>query len=223
MSNIKGLVIVLFFALLISCGSQGPTKNVNKIDALASALSFNNITKVHELLSQVKLTENTQNLIELYLKVLDGNPIEINARIAYIEQFRAEMSFVHITLLNEVTIYNALLQIYRQEISPPVRILQREQLYLAPSRVDFNKCPLMKTVCAISERDKLKPLLTDDEITKKLKKMALKDPCVNLSNSLQDEVKANRCLRKSKGGLKVVLLATPRLETKVWLQILSEN
>lgn len=213
--------LIIIIVLLQSCGVQ-TTKIAppNNTQLLARALA-NNHSSIASLLKIVRLTENAQNIVQLNLMLVNTNFTRLNREINYLQQFYPQMSFVHQSILNEITTWVYINQIYHQEISPPVRILQREELYLAPSKIDFKKCIADNPDCANSLRKKLNTSIPKLNITKTLKKMALKDPCVNLSSTLQNEKKANRCLRKSKGDLKIELLSKPHFNTNEWLQAIT--
>jgi hypothetical protein len=209
--------------LLISACSSNPNKPPNNKQLLAMALHNKNFVAVETLLPQVRMVENTGNIIHLFLSLHSDNLLVIDRQVEYIKQFLPDMSAIHQQLFEQMMIWLYVKQIYRHEISPPVRILQREELFLAPSNIDFNKCPSDNSQCAVEVRKKLRPLMTDEDLLYQLKKMALKDPCVNSSKQLQGEAVANRCLRKSKGHLKIELLPLPRFSTQQWLEIISSE
>lgn len=222
MSKSNFTLIVLLIFMLGSCGQQAPKKVApDNTQLLASALTNYNYLQADSLLPKIRMTENAQNIIKLYLMLETKNILKLTRELDYLQQFFPQMSFIHQSIINEIMIWVYLKQIYRDEISPPVRILQRDELYLAPSDIDFSTCEQPNTRCANISREKLSTLMTTTDITKNLKKMARKDPCVNLSSGLQDHKKANRCLRKSKGNLAIELLPQPHFSLDEWLQTIS--
>lgn len=223
MMNKHLLFCLILTVSLISCGKKVTIKTIDNKQLLARALANKNFTNARELSQQVRMTENTQNIIKLYLDLPGESLVILDGTIEYVKQFIPDMNAIHQQVLNKITIWVHLKQIYQHEISPPVRILQRNKLYLAPSKIDFTICPSEMENCALVSRKKLFSLVTHEDITIRLKKMASRDPCVNLSNTLRGPEMANRCLKKSKGNLKVKLLALPRFSYAEWLQFITED
>ncbi len=220
MPNKKFLLLIVVILIIGACSN----KKVNKPDSkemLASALHNKIFSEVGLLLTQIRVTENTHNLIDLFLDIHSENLWVIDQKVEYIKQFLPNMRKTHQAILNKIMIWLYVNQVYRHEVSPPIRIIQREELFLEPSKVDFRKCPNIDANCAHEVRKKLLPMIDDEELTLMLKRMALKDPCVNSSTQLQGQTIANRCLNKSKGHLKIILLALPRFSVGQWLQVIS--
>jgi hypothetical protein len=192
---------------------------------LIEAIRSKNFNLANMYLKKIRLTENSQNLIYFYISLYFDNLLTLNNTINYLQQFYLDMNFVQQSVFKQMTNWVYLNGIYRHEISPPVRILQRKELLLAPSKINFKLCSnnLENKHCALQLRKKLLPFMTNEEITLKLKKMALKDPCVNLSSEPLGQEIANRCLKKSTGDLKVSLLPVPFFTYNEWLQIVSNK
>lgn len=218
----KKYLLLLVVFLFSACSNKKPIEADLK-ELLALALNNKMFTKVENLLPQIRMTENSNNIIRLYLNTHSENLFVIEREVEYLKQFVVDMGMAHQAVLNEIMVWLYVNQVYRHEVSSPVRIIQREQLYLEPSNIDFKKCPDVTVDCAHEVRAKLLPLIDNEELTRKLKKMALKDPCVNLSSQLQGQAVANRCLRKSKEQLKIVLLPFPRFSFSHWLKIISSE
>ena len=216
-------VFLLSLGFLNSCGSNNKKAETDEKQLLALALYNKNFKSVSALVPKIKMTENTANIIQLFLHVHSENLLRIDREVEYLKQFASSMSLAHQSLLNEMMVWLYVKQIYRHEISPPIRIIQREELYLEPSQVDFSKCPNQQVDCAMDVRKKVAELLTKEQILSSIKKMAIKDPCVNSSTRLQGEAIANRCLKKSKGQLKIELLPKPHFNRNQWLQIIKAN
>lgn len=221
--NIKYLILLLICLHLISCGKTNVIKPLSKHEIMAQHLVNNQLTQAKILFPKVALTENAQNLIGLNIAMHEGGELPLMKEVEYIEQFFHQMSFVHQSMFNQIVKWLFLKQIYRQEIKPPVRILQREQLYLAPSGIDFDKCLQIREGCSNELRKKLLVFMTITEINKNLISMASKDSCVNLSSRPKGEAQANRCLRMSKGKLSVTLLAKPKFSFDEWLQVIIDE
>ena len=209
--------------MLSSCDQPTTIKPQNNLELLAQALSDKDRKRATILKQQIRISENSQNLIGLYLMLNQDSIALVEKRIEYVQQFNSQMDSIQKNILNELATWAYLQQIYRQEISPPVRILQREKLYLAPSDINFKLCPGRSPKCASVIRKKMVRLLSDDEIINSLRKMAAKDPCVNLSFTVKGEEIANKCLKKSKGTLQVNLLPVPRFSYDQWLQVLNSG
>lgn len=192
---------------------------------LIEALRIKNFNSANIYLKNMRLTENSQNLIQVYISLYFDNLLTLNNSITYLEQFYSGMSFVQQSMFNQIANWVYINTVYRKEISPPVRILQRQELLLAPSEIDFDLCVdnSTNTHCAFQQRKILLTFLSNKQITNTLKKMALKDPCVNLSSKPQGQKIANRCLNKSTGDLKLTLLPVPFFTYNEWLQIVNNE
>ena len=218
----KNFTVMSLCLFLLACGSPEQKKKAISTELLLSqSLAQQNFVRAQVYLPQIQLTENSINLINLYKMLSNKSVLRLQREFDYLQQFYPQMNEIHKFMFDDMSRWYYLTQVYHQEISPPVRILQRDQLYLAPSQVDFKHCQEPRSDCATTARNNLSGLMTVAEITKALKKMALKDPCINLSTQLQNEKKANRCLKKSKGDLIVHLLPIPRFNSAQWLQSIS--
>lgn len=221
----KHLIYLILVLFIISCGNEQKIKPLSNEQLLARALSNNDFHTVQSIRPLIRHTENMQNIIKLYEYLYKEKSVALKNELNYTTQFYPQMNEFQKYIIDEISVWVYLMQMYKHEISPPVRILQREVLYLAPSKIDFSACPNASSkACATVARSKISSLLTNESIVETLKQMARKDPCVNLSGRLQGERIANRCLKKSKSSLEVVLLPLPRFNATQWLQALnSEN
>lgn len=113
--------------------------------------------------------------------------------------------------------------IYRREIGKDIRILQREELLLAPSNIDFSICVDEQPVCANLMRGRLKAISSPYEINSRLVDMANNDPCINLTNENMAGDFANQCLANRKGTLKINLLSPPKFIAPEWLAVLEDR
>lgn len=187
---------------------------------LSQALSDKSFIKVSQLKNTVQMSNVSLDLINAFLTMHGSNIVLLQHQLSQLDVGYVNMSLSQKLIFEEMQKWLNLKNIYREEISPPVRILQREQLYLAPSNISFTLCPSSTLNCASKARNVISSYMTNEEIIISLKRMALKDPCVNLSHTLQGKIKANRCLQKSKGGLAIELLSKPRFNVLQWNAIL---
>ena len=220
--NSKLLSITLISLLIIGCGKPTEVKPNNKT-LLAQALYLKNFDSAQKLMNNVNLSEKTQNLIKANKAMQLGSEPGLQKELHTLQKIYSQMSPSHQALYNKMHQWLLLKQIYRIEIAPPVRILQRKELYLAPSNINFNVCQTTPARCASEQRAELTKLITPEVIAQELKRMALKDPCANLSNSLKDSAFANRCLNSSKGDLRIELLPKPFFTQSKWLQVISDE
>lgn len=221
MNKKKFFLFISMTTLLFSCATKTIVKPVDDKSLFAEALEERNLKNINTYKERVQTTENMQNIIKLYMNLEIDSLIKLGNQIHYIEQFTAQMNDIHRLMLNEIAKWIYLKQIYQHEISPPVRILQRSELYLAPSNITFDLCPSENAVCASEVRRKAHMLMKNDEIRNNLMSMASIDPCVNLTRQLKGHSFASNCLKKNKGQLRIQLLSLPFINKKLWLQALS--
>jgi hypothetical protein len=101
--------------------------------------------------------------------------------------------------------------------------LQREELLVAPSDIDFAQCVDEQPMCANLMRGRLKTISSPDEINQRLIEMANNDPCINLSNQNLAGNFASQCLANRKGNLKINLLSSPKFLKDQWLAVLENR
>jgi len=220
------IVISLLFLLIILTACQSKPTLINKPnnkELLIQALRANDFNTANMLIPKLELTENAQNLIHLYVLLRKETLLKLEHEVDYLAQFYLEMNFMHKSMFIQMRNWIDLKQVYRKEISPPIRILQRHELLLAPSEINFESCASENNNCARHQRKRLLTNITAKQINAALKRMALKDPCVNLSFKPQSGEKANRCLMKSSGDLKIELLPLPKFSHNEWLQAISQS
>jgi hypothetical protein len=219
MKNIVFFLSVITF--LLSCTTKTIVKTEGDKNSFAEALEERNLKNISTYKERIRTTENMQNIIKLHMSLEVDSLIKLSNQVQYIEQFKAQMSDIHKLIFNQIATWVYLKQIYQHEVSPPVRILQRSELYLAPSNIGFDLCPSESAACASAIRNKAQMLLTNDEIRSNLMSMASIDPCVNLTRQLKGHSFASNCLKKNKGQLRIQLLSLPFINKKLWLQALS--
>ena len=220
--NIKTISLTFVILMLFSCGKPTEVKP-NLKTKLAQALYLKNFNTTQSLLKSIKLSETTRSLIEANKAMHQGSEPTLQKELNDLTPSYNQMKASQQQLYNQLHQWLLLKQIYRTEIAPPVRILQREQLYLAPSHINFNVCQTTPARCASQQRTALAKIISPEKITQEIKKMALKDPCANLSNTLKNSTFANRCLDSSKGSLRIELLPKPFLTQSKWLELISNE
>lgn len=226
--NFKKIVVlsILFaFAILVlqSCGS--PKKQHSDKELLIQAIMEGNKGSVEMLLQKVPLGVDRRNLILQYFLMQEDKTLPLIQSLMATNQMVEDEPPQYKEFLNMHKAINSwafLHEIYRLEVAKDIRILQREQLFLAPSNVDFEKCQLKTSAnCAYNSRKQLYRFYNQQQIIDELRNMAQNDPCINLTQSLQDETKANRCLKKRMGELQVVLKQKPQFTYQQWSDLLK--
>lgn len=225
--SMKKLILCVGFSgiVLTACHKKPIIKIPTDQQLLIESIRNKNFNTTQVYVKKMRLTENSQNLIDFYISLYFDNLLTLNNTVNYLEQFYSDMNFMQQSVFKQMSHWVYLNNIYRHEISPPVRILQRQDLLLAPSNINFNLCmeDIDNKVCASNIRKKLLPFMNSEHIAKQLKKMALKDPCVNLSTKPLGRDIANRCLKKSSGDLKISLLPVPDFTYNEWLQVMRSE
>jgi hypothetical protein len=219
-TRFKLTVCLVLLALLGSCGA--PNKKVNYRDQLINAIIQGNQSSAELLLPKLNLSVNNRNLILQYFDMLSGKSLPLIQSLMVTNPMTInETQPVFLKIHRALNMWVFLSEIYRIEVSKDIRILQREQLYLAPSEVDFSKCQTaVNENCAQNSRTQLYHFMNQEQIIEKLQNMAMRDPCINLTMSLEGEDKANACLKKRMGELKVELLDKPEFSYQDWNNLL---
>ena len=206
--------VILFLA---ACGN--PVIKVDYKLQLAQAIVENNPEVAKPLLSKLNISANSRNLISQYFDVKE------NKRVTLIRKLKISNSMVknEKPIFNEIhraiNIWTFAEEVYRVEISKAVRILQREELLIAPSQVDFAKCKSFDSKkCASDARKQLYQFIGSQDLQDLLIKMADKDPCINLTEELIGQETADLCLKKRMGEQQVDLISLPKFTAQDWYQ-----
>lgn len=217
----KTFILTSLIFLLISCGNKKVV--IDDKDLLSRAIVEGNKGSVEALLQKVEVGVNRRNLILQYFYMLEDKALPLIQSLMVTNTMVAEeQQAVFLKMHRDINSWVFLHEIYRLEVSKDIRLLQRDQLFLAPTNVKFDKCQLtVSESCAHNSRKELYQFMNQEQIILELKQMASKDPCVNLTQSLQGEDKANHCLQKRMGEVDVVLIKKPQYSFQEWREFLQ--
>ncbi|MCF6300068.1 MAG: hypothetical protein L3J52_02955 [Proteobacteria bacterium] len=212
---------VLIVILLSACGSN-PVKPISiDTSALVRALLQQDKIQIQQQKDLIGLGTRTSNIINLYLMLLHDNPIGIvnnsEQLITNIHHYSLQQQVV----LQKILLWAYAIQIYRHETGQQIRILQTEQLLLAPSNINFGECELLKEHCSVELRNRLGAFVSAQELSETLFIIANNDPCINLTHENLAGDFASQCLASRKGDLKVNLLSRPNFLHGQWVEVLK--
>jgi hypothetical protein len=211
------LILFGLVLLLASCGS--PVVKVDYKLQLAQAVAENNQQVAKALLSKVNLSANVRNLISQYFDVLGNKRVTLMRKLTISNPMVKNENHSFNEIHRAINLWTFADEVYRIEISKSVRILQREELFIGPSEVDFSKCKNFDSnKCAKKARQQLYQHIGSQELQDLLMKMAGKDPCINLTNNLIGQELADQCLQKRMGERQIDLIAIPKFSAQDWYQ-----
>jgi len=209
------LLTLLVAAGLSACGGSNTRANP-RTGTLAQALSQGDKATIQQQLSASGLSPAARTLAEMRLMQIENRPLPVAALSRELVAQHASLHPAQQAILKSLVLWANALPIYRQEIARKVRILQREKLYLAPSHIDLARCANEAPGCANALRRHLGALVDNDTLNATLMDMARRDPCINLTEQLQSDEKAHRCLSKQMGEIAVELLPPPAIPAAQW-------
>ena len=207
-------LLLLAIVGLSACG--GNTRPNNSAGELAQALSQGDKAAIQRHLSTTDLPPAARALAEMRLMQMEKRPLPVAALSRELVAGYEQLNPAQQAILKRMTLWANAQPIYRQEIGRQVRILQREKLYLAPSHIDLARCANESPGCANALRRHLAALVDTESLNNTLMDMARRDPCINLTDQLQSDEKAHRCLRKQMGEIDVELLPAPVIPVSQW-------
>lgn len=218
--TMRQLILLLIIAALAACASAPRKPDYNP---LVNALISQDRVAIIAARGAQSLSVKNDNIINLYLLMIDNNPSAVvtNSKLL-IENYHL-YSFYQQQILKPILLWAYLHPIYRRETGKDIRILQREELLVAPSNIDFSRCIDKQPVCANLMRGRLKAISSPQEINSRLIDMANNDPCINLTDKNLAGDFANQCLANRKGDLKINLLSPPKFIADQWLAVLEER
>src|SRR5690554_5416101 len=219
---LKNSIILMFCCLLVACAGQNVKPAPNYQPLINALISQDRSTIIIER-SKLTLPVKTDNIVNLYLLMMDNNPSAMVANSKLLVENYHQYSFYQQQLLKPMLLWAYLHPIYRREIGKDIRILQREELLVAPSNIDFSRCVDAQPVCANLMRGRLKAISSPNEINTRLVDMANNDPCINLTNENMAGDFAKQCLANRKGDLKINLLSPPKFLNDQWLAVLEDR
>lgn len=214
--------LVLFVIILVLAACAGaPTKP--DYNPLVNALISQNKSAIISARAAQPLSVKNNNIINLYLLMIDNNPSAVVANSKLLIENYHQYNFYQQQILKPILLWAYLHPIYRRETARDIRILQREELLVAPSNIDFAQCIDEQPMCANLMRGRLKTISSPDEINQRLIEMANNDPCINLSDQNLAGDFASQCLANRKGNLKINLLSSPKFLADQWLAVLEDR
>ena len=216
----RPVIILIIVIALVACAGAPTRPDYN---GLVKALISQDRSAIIAARGQQPVSVKNDNIINLYLLMIDNNPSAVVANSKLLIENFHQYSFYQQQILKPILLWAYLHPIYRRETARDIRILQREELLVAPSNIDFAGCIDEQPMCANLMRARLKAISSPDEINRKLIEMADNDPCINLTNQNLAGDFANQCLANRKGDLKINLLSPPKFIAEQWLAVFEER
>ena len=213
--------VLLLITLVLAACASAPRKP--DYSPLVNALISQDRSAIIVARASVPLSVKNDNIINLYLLMIDNNPSAVVANSKLLIENYHQYSFYQQQILKPILLWAYLHPIYRRETARDIRILQREDLLVAPSNIDFAQCVDEQPMCANLMRGRLKTISSPHEINQRLTEMANNDPCINLTDKNLGGDFANQCLANRKGDLKINLLSPPKFIADQWLAILEDR
>ncbi|MFC3194640.1 hypothetical protein ACFODZ_10365 [Marinicella sediminis] len=213
--HVKTVMAGVVLAILTGCGSQ-PVKPQTNHDSLIAALIAQDKTRIIALREQLNIGTKNSNIITLYTYAMQDQPYQLINHAQVLLPNIHHYSFYQQLLLKPLLLWAYAHPIYRMETAKQVRILQREQLLVAPSQIDFVACESQQQGCAYQLRTQLAHIISPQELTEALTDMAENDPCINLTEENLAGDFANQCLASRKGDLKINLSSAPQFLFNQW-------
>ena len=214
-------IVLLFVIFLLGACAGTPTKP--DYNPLVNALISQDRSAIIAARGTQTLSVKNDNIINLFLLMVDNNPTAVVTHSKLLIENYHQYSFYQQQILKPILLWAYLHPIYRRETARDIRILQREELLVAPSNIDFAQCIDEQPMCANLMRGRLKAISSPHEINQRLIEMANNDPCINLSDKNLAGDFANQCLANRKGDLKINLLSTPKFLADQWLAIFEDR
>ena len=216
----RQLALIFIILVLTACAGT-PTKP--DYNPLVNALISKDRSAIIAARGAQPLSVKNDNIINLYLLMIDNNPSAVVANSKLLIENYHQYSFYQQQILKPILLWAYLHPIYRRETARDIRILQREELLVAPSDIDFAQCIDEQPMCANLMRGRLKAISSPQEINQRLILMAENDPCINLTDKNLAGDFANKCLANRKGDLKINLLSPPKFIADQWLAIFEDR
>lgn len=210
--------ILLASTLLTACG--GGVKPENKKQLLINALVSKNVEAIRANSPAVSANAKAKTLIHLYQFAIDHKPYRLVSNSQAILRDISQYNETQQNMMKALLLWAYAHPIYRQETGKQVRILQRTELLVAPSNIDFDQCLNQSKGCS-SLRKQVSHLFDGPQLNAVLNTMAYNDPCINLSDENLAGESASRCLATRKGDLKINLLSAPHFLATQWEQALD--
>ncbi|MCX7552412.1 hypothetical protein OS175_00855 [Marinicella sp. S1101] len=219
---LKILTTGLFILLLSACGA--PVKPpVDRQQTLIAALVAQETSQIIASKAQLPMSVKNSNIINLYMLAIKNQPYQLISNSQKLIKNFHHYNPAQQNILKPILLWAYVHPIYRQETAKQVRLLQREELLVAPSEIDFLACEQNDMGCASTLRQQLSAIIAPNEFTATLMDMAHNDPCINLTDENMGGGLGNQCLASRKGDLKVNLLSHPKFLYAQWAQMLNSK
>ncbi len=214
-------LISIIFLLLTACGSQPTKPKVNHKQQLIAALVAQDREQIIAKKDPANLKLKNLNIINLYLLAINNEPYQLLSNSQLLLKNYHNYNGEQQKIIKPMLLWAYVHPIYRQETAKQVRLLQREELLVAPSNIDFVVCESKINGCASTLRQQVASIISPAELTSTLLDMASNDPCINLTNENLSGEFGNQCLASRKGNLKVNLLSPPQFLFGQWDSMLN--
>ena len=183
-----------------------------------------NNTDITQHKATIKNKTKALNIVQLYQLAVDKKPYRLVSNSKLVLQNMHHYSLSQQIILKQMLLWAYAHPIYRQETGKQVRILQRAELLVAPSDINFDKCQsqdINHTKGCSTLRQQVLHIISTKEMNETLRTMANNDPCINLTQDNIAGDAANQCLASRKGDLKINLLSVPVFLSDQWEQALD--
>jgi hypothetical protein len=218
----KFTAIFFITILLTACGGQ-PVKPQKDYTRLISALIAQNLPIIKTEQQKLKVGTKNRNIINLYQLAIQDEPYQLISNSQLLIQNIHHYNLYQQIILKQLLLWAYVHPVYRQETAKQVRILQRETLLVAPSKIDFVVCESVNEGCSNVLRAQVSHVIDPKDFTELLIQMAENDPCINLSDTNLAGDFANQCLASRKGDLEVNLISKPKFLFNQWQAMLEST
>ncbi|WP_154222733.1 hypothetical protein [Marinicella rhabdoformis] len=215
---------VLAVLLLSACGGGPQLKPLSPKAALIQALVAKDNAAITQHKSILNNKRKTLNVVQLYQLAIEEKPYRLVSNSKLLLKNIHHYSLQQQIILKQMLLWAYAHPIYRQETGKQVRILQRAELLVAPSDINFNKCQsenLTDIKGCSALRQLVNHIISTHEMNETLNTMAGNDPCINLTQENIAGDAANLCLASRKGDLKINLLSVPNFLSDQWEQAID--
>lgn len=209
-------LILTFIALLTACGNPSNQRKTSQNGLLIAALVAQDHNKIIAAKSQLKLNPYNKQIVDLYLFAVSDEPYQLLSHSQQLINNFHQYTAAQQRILKPMLLWAYAHPIYRQETAKEVRLLQRETLLVAPSKIDFAACEERQTGCSSTLREQVANIIAPMEFTEILVQMANNDPCINLSQENVGGESGHQCLASRKGDLKINLISKPQYLFAQW-------
>ncbi len=206
-------LLLSMFLLLVGCGAK--PKPISQKELLINALMIKDNRAITQHKTIIEDKRRVLNLVQLYQLMVANEPYRVIANSQILLGNIHHYSLPQQAILKQILLWAYAHPIYRQETGKQIRILQRTELLVAPSEVDFLKCERDLSTCSDLRRQ-IEHIISTKELNEALYLMADHDPCINLGDEGLTGDFANQCLASRKGDLKINLLSMPSFLVEQW-------